>query len=113
MGMKTETYKFFITFFVFIVVLFLISPLLAEDKDGDVPVGMEILKVGDARVEDFPDLVARIGAQTPGGPVALTVQRGGQERTVDVTLGSQKDEAPTTSTAPSSGVFPFPNPFGR
>ena len=75
---------------------------------GDV-----VTKVGDARVEDFPDLVARIGAQTPGGPVALTVQRGGQERTVDVTLGSQKDEAPTTSTAPSSGVFPFPNPFGR
>jgi putative serine protease PepD len=78
---------------------------------GDV-----VTKVGDARVEDFSDLVARIGAQAPGSQVALTVERGGQQRTVDVTLGSTKDEAPTTSTAPSSGVFPFPqgqNPFGR
>ncbi|MDT7580978.1 MAG: putative serine protease PepD, partial [Pseudonocardiales bacterium] len=62
------------------------------------------------------DLVARIGAQAPGSTVSLTVQSGGQQKTVDVTLGSTKDEAPTTSTAPSSGVFPFPqgqNPFGR
>jgi putative serine protease PepD len=75
---------------------------------GDV-----VTKVGDARVEDFSDLVARIGAQTPGAQVTLTVERGGQERTMDVTLGSTKDEAPTTSTAPSSGTSPFPNPFGR
>jgi len=78
---------------------------------GDV-----VTKVGDARVQDFSDLVAQIGAQTPGGKVTLTVERGGQQRTVDVTLGSTKDEAPTTSTSPSSGVFPFPqgqNPFGR
>jgi putative serine protease PepD len=70
---------------------------------GDV-----VTKVGDARVEDFLDLVARIGAQAPGGAVTLTVERGGQERTVDVTLGTTKDEAPTTSTAPSSRTFPFP-----
>ena len=76
---------------------------------GDV-----VTKVGDARVEDFADLVARVGAQTPGGPVTLTVERDGQERTVDVPLGSTKDEAPTTSTAPSSNLLPFPqNPFGR
>jgi len=78
---------------------------------GDV-----VTKVGDARVQDFSDLVAQIGAQTPGGKVTLTVERGGQQRTVDVTLGSTKDEAPTTSTAPSSGISPFPqgqNPFGR
>ena len=76
---------------------------------GDV-----VTKVGDARVQDFSDLVAQIGAQTPGGKVTLTVERGGQQRTVDVTLGSTKDEAPITSTAPSSGVFPQgQNPFGR
>jgi putative serine protease PepD len=80
---------------------------------GDV-----VTKVGDARVQDFSDLVAQIGAQTPGAKVALTVQRGGQEKAVDVTLGSTKDEAPTTSTAPAGGSFPFPwgqqqNPFGR
>jgi putative serine protease PepD len=95
---------------------------IAAVQDGSAAAGAGlaagdvVTKVGDARVEDFSDLVARIGAQAPGSQVALTVERGGQQRTVDVTLGSTKDEAPTTSTAPSSGVFPFPqgqNPFGR
>ena len=36
--------------------------------------------------------------------MALTVERDGQQRTVDVTLGSVKDEAATTSTTPSSGT---------
>ena len=78
-----------------------------------IAAGDVVTKVGDARVEDFADLVARVGAQAPGATVTLTVGRGGQERPVEVTLGSTKDEAPTTSTAPSSGTFPFPNPFGR
>ncbi len=92
---------------------------IASVQDGSaaaaagLAAGDVVTKVGDARVEDFADLVARVGAQTPGGTVALTVERGGQQRTVDVTLGSTRDEAPTTSTTPSSGVLPFPNPFGR
>ena len=73
-------------------------------RAGDV-----VTKVGDARVENVADLVARIGAQTPGATVALTVQRDGQERTVDVTLGSTKDESPTTSAAPAD----VERPFGR
>jgi putative serine protease PepD len=85
---------------------------------GGLQPGDVVTKVGNARVQDFSDLVAQIGAQTPGAKVTLTVERNGQERTVDVTLGSTKDEAPTTSTAPSGGTFPFPwgqgqNPFGR
>jgi putative serine protease PepD len=78
---------------------------------GDV-----VTKVGDARVEDFADLVARIGAHAPGDTVTLTVRSGGTEKTVTATLGSTKDEAPTTSTAPSSSTSPFgqqQNPFGR
>jgi putative serine protease PepD len=78
-------------------------------KAGDV-----VTKVGDARVEDFSDLVARIGAYAPGDKVTLTVQSGGAERTVGVTLGSTKDEAATTSTSPSSGTFPWnQSPFGQ
>jgi putative serine protease PepD len=75
-----------------------------------------VTKVGDARVEDFADLVARIGAHAPGDKVTLTVESGGQQRTVDVTLGSTKDQAPTTSTAPSSRGLPWGSPqrpFGR
>ena len=76
---------------------------------GDV-----VTKVGDARVEDFSDLVARIGSYAPGDKVTLTVESGGAARTVDVTLGSTKDEAPTTSTAPSSSTSPFgQSPFGQ
>lgn len=78
-------------------------------KAGDV-----VTKVGDARVEDFSDLVARIGSYAPGDKVALTVGSGGAERTVDVTLGSTKDVAPTTSTSPSSSNSPFgQSPFGQ
>jgi putative serine protease PepD len=78
---------------------------------GDV-----VTKVGNARVEDFSDLVARIGAHAPGDTVTLTVRSGGTEKTVTATLGSAKDEAPTTSTAPSSSTTPFgqqQNPFGQ
>ena len=74
-------------------------------KAGDV-----VTKVGDARVEDFSDLVARIGSYAPGDKVTLTVESGGAERTVDVTLGSTKDEAATTSTSPSSGNSVRPEP---
>ena len=78
-------------------------------KAGDV-----VTKVGDARVEDFSDLVARIGSYAPGDKVTLSVESGGAERTVDVTLGSTKDEAATTSTSPSSGTFPQnQSPFGQ
>jgi putative serine protease PepD len=78
-------------------------------KAGDV-----VTKVGDANVEDFSDLVARIGSYAPGDKVTLTVGSGGAARTVDVTLGSTKDEAATTSTAPSSSNTPFgQSPFGQ
>ena len=80
-------------------------------KAGDV-----VTKVGDAKVEDFSDLVARIGSYAPGDKVTLTVVSGGATRTADVTLGSTKDEAATTSTTPSSGTFPWnqqQSPFGR
>ena len=46
--------------------------------------------------------------------MTLSVQSGGAEKSVDVTLGSTKDEAPTTSTAPSSSNSPFgQSPFGQ
>ena len=72
-------------------------------------------KVGDARVEDFSDLIARIGSYAPGQQVTLTVGSGGAQRTVTVTLGSQPDQAASTSTGGESNS-PFgglPNPFGR
>ena len=69
---------------------------------GDV-----VTKVGDAKVEDFADLIARIGSYAPGAQVSLTVQSGGASKTVQVTLGSQTDKAATTGTGGESQ-----NPFG-
>jgi putative serine protease PepD len=82
-------------------------------REGDV-----VTRVGDAPVADFADLMARVGAHAPGEQVALTVANGGAERTVNVTLGSQPDQAATTSPSgggsrtPFGGQNPFGNPFG-
>lgn len=82
---------------------------------GDV-----VTKVDDAGVEDFADLIARIGAHAPGDQVTLTVRSGGAERTAQVTLGSAPDRAATTSSGgqsenPFGGRAPFDgrNPFGN
>lgn len=72
-------------------------------KAGDV-----VTKVGSARVEDFADLIARIGSNAPGAKVALTVGTGSTAHTVEVTLGSQKDNAASTGNGGEST-----NPFGR
>ncbi len=77
-----------------------------------------VTKVGSASVNDFSDLVARIGGHSPGDKVTLTVKGGdGNERAVDVTLGSTVDQGATTtsggSTTPFGGQSPFGvNPFG-
>lgn len=79
-----------------------------------IAAGDVVTKVGDAPVQNFPDLIARIGAQTPGQQVSLTVASGGgAPRTVQVTLGSQPDKAASTSTGGESQT-PFGNgsPFG-
>ncbi|HYH32608.1 MAG TPA: trypsin-like peptidase domain-containing protein [Pseudonocardia sp.] len=78
-------------------------------QPGDV-----ITRVDDERVADFADLMARIGAHAPGDRVTLTVTNGGAERTVDVTLGSQPDEAATSSPSQGRGSSPFGggSPFG-
>jgi putative serine protease PepD len=77
-------------------------------QPGDV-----VTKVDDATVQDFADLIARIGSHAPGDRVTLTVTQGGQERTVPVTLGSAPDQAANTSSGGQS-QSPFgTNPFGR
>lgn len=74
---------------------------------GDV-----VTRVDDARVQDFADLIARVGSQTPGDHVTLTLADG---RTVDATLGSVPDQAASTSSGGSTQqppAVPFGNPFG-
>jgi len=79
---------------------------------GDV-----VTKVGNAQVQDFADLIARIGSYAPGQQVPLTISNGsGSTRTVNVTLGSQPDRSPTTAGGQNEGgnqnPFSGQNPFG-
>jgi putative serine protease PepD len=68
---------------------------------GDV-----ITKVDSDTVQNFADLIARIGADAPGSQATLTVTEGGATRTAQVTLGSTADQAATTSNGGQSA-----NPF--
>ena len=52
-------------------------------------------------------LVCLHGSYAPGAQVSLTVQSGGADKTVQVTLGSQPDKAATTGNGGESQ-----NPFG-
>ncbi|NMI00774.1 S1C family serine protease [Pseudonocardia acidicola] len=74
---------------------------------GDV-----VTKVGGVTVNDFSDLVAKIGALSPNQKVTLTVRSNGGERQVDVTLGSVVDQAATTTNGGSAGSGGEGNPFG-
>jgi putative serine protease PepD len=77
--------------------------------EAGLAAGDVVTRVDDGAVEDFADLIARIGAHAPGDTVTLTVRSGGEERTVDVTLGSTPDRAASTT---SGGQSENQNPFG-
>jgi putative serine protease PepD len=85
------------------------SPAAAAGlQAGDV-----VTRVGDAKVADFADLMARVGAHAPGEQVTLTVRNGGAERTVNVTLGSQPDQSATSSPSQGSSPFGQNSPYGN
>lgn len=69
--------------------------------------GDTVMRVADARVADFTDLVARVGAHAPGDTVQLTVRgTDGAERNVQVTLAGTPDRAPTTGDPRVPSVLP-------
>ena len=96
-----------------------VEPDSAAAQAG-LAVGDVVTRVDDVRVQDFADLIARVGSRAPGSQVTLTATSGGAERTVDVTLGSTPDRAASTSSggrtdrtpSPFGGGTPFTNPFG-
>jgi putative serine protease PepD len=55
--------------------------------DAGLAEGDVITKVGDADVSDAAGLTAAIRSHSPGDKVTITFTRGGEEQTVDVTLG--------------------------
>jgi putative serine protease PepD len=82
--------------------------------NAGITAGEVVTKVGTSDVQNFADLIARIGSYAPGAQVALTVTdaNGSNPRTANVTLGSQPDQAPSNSVGGSTQT-PNPNPRGR
>ena len=56
-------------------------------RTGDV-----VTKIDDRVITDSDELVAAVRSYAPGEKVTLTVERGGAERTVTVTLGSDEKQ---------------------
>ena len=57
-------------------------------EDAGLQVGDVVTAVGDRPVTTSTELTAAVRSQAPGKEVTLTVRRGGETRTVQVTLGS-------------------------
>jgi S1-C subfamily serine protease len=56
--------------------------------DAGLQPGDVVTAVGDRPVTSSTELTAAVRSHAPGDKVALTVRRGDQTRTADVTLGS-------------------------
>jgi S1-C subfamily serine protease len=50
-----------------------------------------ITALGDAEIASYGDLFGALRDYRPGDTVGLTVVRGGEERTLDVTLGERPE----------------------
>ena len=61
----------------------------SELREGD-----RITAVGGRAIEGPDDLASAIDDRKPGDSVELTVQRGGEQRTIDVELGTRPDAQP-------------------
>jgi S1-C subfamily serine protease len=72
------------------------------DKAG-LRVGDRIVALGGEPIRDSDDLSASVNSRQPGEKVPLVVERGGQRRTLDVTLGTQPQRA---ANQPSQPQFP-------
>ncbi|MCI2416658.1 trypsin-like peptidase domain-containing protein [Saccharopolyspora sp. K220] len=83
-------------------------------EQAGLKTGETIVKVGSQTVSSFADLIAKINANAPGSKISLTVAdpQGGNQRQVEVTLGSQQDKAAETAEDPGTqeqSPFMWPN----
>ncbi|HEV2743872.1 MAG TPA: PDZ domain-containing protein, partial [Rubrobacter sp.] len=69
-----------------------LEPGSGADEAG-VRVNDVIIALGDAEIASYGDLFGALRDYRPGDTVSLTVVRGGEERTLDVTLG-ERPESP-------------------
>lgn len=82
----------------------------APAKDAGVMAGDIILKFDGEDVEDTGDLVRRVGDASVGTEVAMTVQRGGEEKELKVVLGQRPSEAELAADRGNGSTPKLPSP---
>jgi putative serine protease PepD len=70
-----------------------VQPGSPADKAG-IQAGDVIRSVGGKQVTTADDVASAISGYKPGDKVAVTVERGGSQKTLSVTLGTQPSQAP-------------------
>ena len=68
---------------------------------GGLRAGDRIVQLAGEPIHDADDLSASVNSHQPGEKVDVVVERGGQRRTLTVTLGSQPQQAQAQSTQPT------------
>jgi putative serine protease PepD len=71
------------------------------DKGG-LKQGDRIVQIGGEAVRGSDDLSASVNSRQPGEKVPVVVERGGQRRTLTVTLGTQPSNASSQSSQPTT-----------
>jgi serine protease Do len=82
----------------------------APAKDAGVMAGDIILKFNGEEVEDTGDLVRRVGDASVGAEVAMTVQRGGDQKELKVVLGQRPSEAELAADRGNGSTPKMPSP---
>jgi putative serine protease PepD len=71
-------------------------------EKGGLRQGDRIVAIGGEAVHGADDLSASVNSHQPGEKVPVVVERGGQRRTLTVTLGTQPSNASSQSSGPST-----------
>jgi S1-C subfamily serine protease len=62
-------------------------------EQGGIEVGDRIVSVDGQEVNESADVSALVTAKRPGDKVEITVQRGGEEESLNVELGERPEDA--------------------
>ena len=81
--------------------------------DSDLQIGDIITKIDGKTVTSPTDVTLEIRAHKPGDTISVTVNRNGEEKSFDVTLGSDEQELAAVSAQGQQSGTEQQNPYGN